>query len=389
MFHWDDILKMGEEVSDEELAARSRDVNCHEVTTMLYTSGTTGFPKGVMLTHHNILNNGMFTGDNMQFTPADRLLIQVPFFHCFGMILSILACVTHAATMIPLESFSPTNALKLLASEKCTVVHGVPTMFIFIMDHPDFKKYDLSHLRTGIMAGSNCPENLMRRCADEMNMKGICSVYGQTECSPNMTQSTWDDSLDLRVSTVGRATGGVEVRVVDPETGAVLPPFAMGEICSRGYHIMKGYYKMEEATRQAVDADGWLHTGDIGYSDENGYYRITGRIKDMIIRGGENIYPRELEELLYTHPKIQDVQVVGIPSKKFGEEVLACVILKAGVEATEEEIQEFMRQNISRHKVPSYVWFVDSFPMTASGKIQKFKLRETAVQRLTEEGIIA
>ena len=385
MFNWADILKMGESVTGEELAAASSAVDCHDVTTMLYTSGTTGFPKGVMLTHYNILNNGLFTGDNMQFTPSDRLLIQVPFFHCFGMILSILACVTHASTMIPLESYSPTIALKVLDFEKCTIVHGVPTMFIFIMDHPDFKKYDLSHLRSGIMAGSNCPENLMRRCADEMNMKEICSVYGQTESSPNITQSTWEDSLDLRVSTVGRATGGVEVKISDPETGVTLPPNTLGEICSRGYHIMKGYYKMEEATRQAIDGEGWLHTGDIGFRDENGYYSITGRIKDMIIRGGENIYPRELEELLYTHPQVQDVQVVGVPSKKFGEEVLAWVVLKAGEEATEEEIKDFMRKNISRHKVPSYIWFIDTFPMTASGKIQKFKLREMAVLKLSQE----
>lgn len=379
---WDDLLKLGGSVSDSELDEYAKNLDTHDVVNIQYTSGTTGFPKGVMLTHYNILNNGFFIGENMLLTEKDRLCIPVPFFHCFGLVLAIMACVTHATTMVPVDVFSPVAVMNAIQKERCTGVHGVPTMFIFILEHPDFNKYDFSSLRTGIMAGSPCPVNVMRQVIDKMNMSQITICYGLTENSPVATMTHPDDSLEARVSTVGKPLPAIECKVVNPETGEEVGPNVPGEFCCRGYSIMRGYYKMEEATKNIIDKDGWLHSGDIAMRDENGYYKITGRIKDMIIRGGENIYPREIEELIYTHEAVQDVQVIGVPSVKFGEEVMACIILKAGYTVTEEEMREFIAKNISRHKVPNYIKFVDSFPLTASGKVQKYKMREQAIEEL-------
>lgn len=382
MFHWNDVIEMGKQVPDEELDKIQRSIKKDDVVNMQYTSGTTGFPKGVMLTHHNILNNGYYIGECMKFTHKDRLCINVPFFHCFGCVLAVMACVTHGTTMVPVDVYSPTKVLRTIQEEKCTAVHGVPTMYIFMLEHPDFKKYDLSSLRTGIMAGSPCPIKVMRQVIDEMGMKEITISYGQTEASPVVTMTTTDDSIEKRVSTVGKKMPGAEIKITDPETGETLPQGQKGELCCRGYFVMKGYYKMEEATKAVIDEDGWLHTGDLAIEDEDGYYVIDGRIKDMIIRGGENIYPREIEELYYTNPKIKDVQVVGVPSEEFGEEVMAFIVLKEGQTMDEEEAKSFVRKNMARHKVPSYVAFIDQLPMTASGKIQKFKLRDMALDIL-------
>jgi fatty-acyl-CoA synthase len=382
MFHWGDVLRLSDNVSEEERAKRQALCNPHDVINMQYTSGTTGFPKGVMLTHYNLINNGKIIGESMAFTDKDRLCITVPLFHCFGCVLGVMASITNDTAMVFVDHFNPVNVMKVLDSEKCTAFHGVPTMFIAILEHPDFQDYDLSNLRTGIMAGSTCPVEVMKAAADKMNMRHITSVYGQTESSPGITQSTVNDPLEIRVSTVGRAYPNVEARVIDPETGEEVPPNTVGEIVTRGYHVMKGYYKMPEATAQVIDRDGWLHTGDLGVKDEQGYYRITGRLKDMIIRGGENIYPREIEEFLYTHPAVSDVQVVAVPDHKYGEEALACVIVKKGASVTEDELQQFVRDGLSKHKAPRYVRFIDAFPMTASGKIQKYKLREWGVDIL-------
>ncbi len=378
LFTWQDLLAGGEALDDGIVDEIGATLSPHDVTNMQYTSGTTGFPKGVMLTHYNILNNGYYIGENMRFSPKDRLCITVPLFHCFGLVLATMASLTHATTLVLVDYFSPVKVLTSIEKERCTAVHGVPTMYIFMLDHPDFPKFDLSSLRTGIMAGSPCPINVMRQVIDRMGMKEITITYGQTEASPATTMTNTDDPLELRVSTVGRSMPFVETKIVDPETGEELPDGQTGEFCSRGYNTMRGYYKMEEATRAVIDKDNWLHSGDLAVRDPNGYYRITGRIKDMIIRGGENVYPREIEELIYTHPAVQDVQVVGVPSKKFGEEVMAFIILKKGQIATEDEIKDFVRQNMSRHKVPSYVRFVDEFPMNAAGKILKFQLRAMA-----------
>ena len=380
MFKWQDIMAMGQEVSDKELDERQRSLDPHDVINMQYTSGTTGFPKGVMLTHYNILNNGFFIGECMRFTDKDRLCIPVPFFHCFGCVLGVLACVTHASTMVPVEYFRPAEVLQAIETERCTAVHGVPTMFIFMLEHPDFDKYDLSSLRTGIMAGSPCPIKVMEEVVDRMGANEITIAYGQTEASPVITQTRVDDPIELRVSTVGKHLPNVEVKIVDPETGKEVSCGVQGELCARGYNVMKGYYKMEEATHKAIDEDGWLHTGDLATMDENGYCKITGRIKDMIIRGGENIYPREIEELLYTHPSVQDVQIIGVPSKKLGEEIMACIICKEGHSLTEEAVKQFVLDNMARHKTPKYVKFMHAYPMTASGKIQKYKLREMAIE---------
>jgi len=382
MYHWGDVLKMAENVSEEERAARQASCDPHDVINMQYTSGTTGFPKGVMLTHYNLINNGKIIGESMAFTDKDRLCITVPLFHCFGCVLGVMASITNDTAMVFVDHFNPVNVMKVLDAEKCTAFHGVPTMFIAILEHPDFEKYDLSHLRTGIMAGSTCPVEVMKAAVDKMHMRDITSVYGQTESSPGITQSTVDDPIELRVSTVGRAYPNVEARIVNPDTGEEVPPNAVGEIVTRGYHVMKGYYKMPEATAQVIDKDGWLHTGDLGVKDEEGYYRITGRLKDMIIRGGENIYPREIEEFLYTHPTVSDVQVVAVPDHKYGEEALACVILKKGATVSEDELHQYVLDGLSKHKAPRYVRFIDAFPMTASGKIQKFKLREWGVEVL-------
>lgn len=380
MFSWDDVLRMGDAVSDEELDAVQRTCDVHDVVNMQYTSGTTGFPKGVMLTHYNIINDGYYIGEHMKFTYRDRLCIPVPFFHCFGCVLAILACVTHCTTMVPVEAYSPTKVMHAIQTEKCTAVHGVPTMFIFMLEHPDFEKYDFSSLRTGIMAGSPCPIETMKAAMEKMNMREITISYGQTEASPVCTMTSTDDSVEKRVATVGTPMHAIECKIIDPETGETLPPGHKGEFCSRGYNTMKGYYKMEEATKAVIDEDGWLHSGDLATMDEDGYFKIEGRVKDMIIRGGENIYPREIEELLYTNPKVSDVQVVGVPSKQLGEEVMAFIILKEGMESTEEEMKQFVLDNMARHKVPKYIAFVPEFPMTASGKIQKFKLRDMAIE---------
>ncbi|MGI6212941.1 MAG: AMP-binding protein [Christensenellales bacterium] len=378
MINFAELEKLGEDIADEELEKIKRSLDVHEVINMQYTSGTTGFPKGVMLTHYNIVNNGFTIGKGMNFSPKDRLLICVPLFHCFGLVLAVMACITNGTTMVPVEYYQPKTVMDALQEKQCTAVHGVPTMFIGLLEKPDFASYKLN-LRTGIMAGSPCPIEIMRQVISKMNMSEIVIVYGLTEASPGCTMTTTFDSIEHRVNTVGRAFPGVETKVIDPETGKTLGPHQPGEFCARGYNLMKGYYKMPEATALAIDKDGWLHTGDLAIVDEEGYYKIVGRIKDMIIRGGENIYPKEIEEFLYTHPKIKDVQVVGLPSKKYGEEVLACIILKEGETLSAEEVKEFVRGSMARHKIPSYVWFMDAFPTTASGKIQKYKLRENAV----------
>ena len=382
MTPWDQLEKDGQAIPDEALREIGEALDCHDVINMQYTSGTTGFPKGVMLSHYNILNNGKGIGDCMKFTENDKLCVVVPFFHCFGLVLATMASLTHATSMVPVDLYSPVKVMDAISREKCTAFHGVPTMYIAMLEHPDFEKYDFSSLRTGIMAGSPCPVKVMQAVVERMNMREITITYGQTEASPATTMTTTDDSLELRVATVGRSMPHVETKIVDPETGRTLGPGEVGEFCSRGYNTMKGYYKMEEATRQVIDKDGWLHSGDLATVDENGYYKITGRIKDMIIRGGENIYPKEIEEFLYTIPDIQDVQVIGVPSQKYGEEVMACIVRKEGSGITEEEVKELVRSHMARHKAPKYVAFLDAFPMTASGKIQKFRLREWAVEQL-------
>ena len=382
MNNFNTIMDLGNQVSDQDLQAVEATLDCFEVINMQYTSGTTGFPKGVMLTHHNVINNGFNIGECMKFTEKDRLCIPVPFFHCFGCVLGVMACVTHASTMVPVEVFDPLKVLQTVEKERCTAVHGVPTMFIAELEHPEFKKFDLSTLRSGIMAGSNCPIEVMKKVISEMHASEITIAYGQTESSPVITQTRTDDPIELRVATVGRALPDVEVKIVDIETGATLPPGKQGELCTRGYLVMKGYYKMPDETARAIAPDRWLHTGDLAIMDENGYCKITGRIKNMIIRGGENIYPREIEEFLYTHPKVSDVQVYGVPDRKYGEQVMAAIVLKKGVEMGEEEVREFCRDKIANYKIPKYVKFVDGYPMTASGKIQKFKLREMAIKEL-------
>ncbi|EID44540.1 AMP-binding protein [Parageobacillus thermoglucosidasius] len=381
-YTWNDLLALAHDVTEEQLDEQMNSLDPHDVINMQYTSGTTGFPKGVMLTHYNIVNNAYNIAQCMKLTKEDRLCIPVPFFHCFGCVLGTLACVSVGATMVPIQEFNPKQVLQTVQDEKCTALHGVPTMFIAELNDPDFEKYDLSSLRTGIMAGSPCPIEVMKAVMEKMGAKEITIAYGQTESSPVITQTRTDDPIHIRVETVGRALPNVEVKIVDPSTNKEVPPGVQGELCTRGYHVMKGYYKNPGATKEVIDEDGWLHTGDLAVMDENGYCRITGRLKDMIIRGGENIYPREIEEFLYKHPKILDVQVVGVPDEKYGEEVMAWIILKEGQTATAEEIREFCRGKISRHKIPRYIEFTDSYPMTASGKIQKFKLREMAKQRL-------
>ncbi|MEI2663381.1 AMP-binding protein [Rossellomorea sp. LJF3] len=379
-YSWEDIMEKGKEVEDHELDERLSSLSPHDVINMQYTSGTTGFPKGVMLTHSNIVNNGYNIAGCMRLGNEDRLCIPVPFFHCFGCVLGVLACVSVGATMVPLQEFDPRQVLKTVQDEKCTGLHGVPTMFISELNLPDFDQYDLSHLRTGIMAGSNCPIEVMKGVMDKMGADEITIAYGQTESSPVITQTRTHDPIELKVETVGKSLPNVEVKIVEPGSNREIPYGVQGELCTRGYHVMKGYYKNEEATRLAIDDEGWLHTGDLAVMDEHGYCRITGRLKDMIIRGGENIYPREIEEFLYSHPKVLDVQVIGIPDEVYGEEVMAWIILKEGQTATSEEIREYCTGKISRHKIPRYIEFTDSYPMTASGKIQKFRLREQAKQ---------
>lgn len=380
IYTWSEFESFAEGVSDEQLEARFNSMEPDDVINIQYTSGTTGFPKGVMLTHLNVVNNGKLVGDTMNLTEQDRLCIPVPFFHCFGCVLGTMAAVTHSTTMVIAEQFEPKKVLQMVQDEKCTGLHGVPTMFIAELNHPDFASFDTSALRTGIMAGSPCPIEVMKKVISDMGASEITIAYGQTESSPVISQTRADDDIEKRVSTVGKPHSEVEVKIIDPATGETVPVGVPGELCTRGYHIMKGYYKNEEATRNAVDVDGWLHTGDIAVEDEDGYIAVTGRIKDMVIRGGENIYPREIEEFLYSHSAIQDVQVVGVPDPKYGEELMAWIILKEGETLNAEELREYCTGKISRHKIPRYFEFTKEYPMTASGKIQKFKLRELSVE---------
>ena len=381
---FEEAMARSEMVSIDTIRAMARQVKPDDVCNMQYTSGTTGFPKGVMLTHYNVINNGKCIGDRMGLSTADRMMIQVPMFHCFGMVLSMISSMTHGATICPMPYFSAKASLSCIHQEKITCFNGVPTMFIAMFNHPDYRKTDFSHMRTGIMAGAGCPPELMRRAArpDEMNMRGIVSVYGQTESAPGSTMSAWEDPLDVRCDTVGYAFPHVECKIIDPETGNILPDGQIGEFCSRGYNTMKGYYKMPAATAGTVDREGWLHSGDLAVRDENGNYRITGRLKDMIIRGGENIYPKEIEEFIYTHPKVRDVQVIGVPDPKYGEEAYACIVLKEGETMTEEEMRAYIPARLARHKVPRYIAFTDSFPMNAAGKVLKYKMREEAARKL-------
>ena len=381
---FDEAMARSELVPLEEVKRMAANVHPDDVCNMQYTSGTTGFPKGVMLTHYNVVNNGKCIGDRMGLSTADRMMIQVPMFHCFGMTLSMTSSMTHGATLCPLPYFSAKSSLACINQERITCFNGVPTMFIAMFNHPDYRKTDFSYMRTGIMAGAGCPPELMRRAAqpDEMNMRGIVSVYGQTECAPGNTMSAWTDSLDVRTNTVGYDFPHVECKIIDPETGEEVPDGVNGEFCARGYNTMKGYYKMPDATSGTIDADGWLHSGDLACRDENGCYRITGRLKDMIIRGGENIYPKEIEEFIYTHPAVRDVQVIGVPDKKYGEEIMACVILKEPGTVTVEEMTDFIKVSMARHKVPKYIKFVDSFPMNAAGKILKYKMRQDYAKEL-------
>jgi fatty-acyl-CoA synthase len=376
MYNTHELILLGSYLPDDELISIRKNVTCHDVVNMQYTSGTTGFPKGVMLTHHNIINCGKSTGECMNFTQADRLLVCVPLFHCFGCVLAMCTIITQGATMVFVEEFDPLLVLASVQKEKCTAIHGVPTMFIAELNHPMFNMFDLSSLRTGIMAGSLCPIETMNQVMERMNCRELIIVYGLTESSPGMTATRITDPPEIRATTVGINYPGVEVKVVDPETGAECQPEVQGEICCRGYNVMKGYYKNPDATAKAIDKDGWLHSGDLAIMTTEGFYRITGRIKDMIIRGGENIYPREIENFLYLMPQIEMVEVAGIPDEKYGEIVGAFIKLKNDQTLTQEEVQEFCRGKVSRYKIPRHVIFVDDFPKTASGKIQKYKLRE-------------
>lgn len=379
---WEEMVERSSLVPKEEVRRRAAEVRPDDVCNMQYTSGTTGFPKGVMLTHRNIVNNGKIIGDRMDMSTADRMMIQVPMFHCFGMVLSMTNMMTHGGTMCPMPYFSPKSSLACVHNEAITAFNGVPTMFIAMFSHSDFGKTDFSHMRTGIMAGSNCPPDLMRRAAEEMNMKEILSVYGQTESSPGCTMGEVNEDLWHRVETVGSAFPGVECKIIDPETGEDLPDGENGEFVARGYNIMKGYYKMPKATASTIDADGWLHTGDIACRTSDGYYKITGRLKDMIIRGGENLYPREIEEFYLTHPKVRDVQVVGVKDERYGEEACAWIVLKKGEESSVEEMLSYGASHMAKHKVPRYILFVKDFPMNAAGKILKYKMKEQSEEML-------
>jgi fatty-acyl-CoA synthase len=383
MIQWDDLAGIGAHVSDHELAERQATCHPDDVINIQYTSGTTGFPKGAQLTHFNIVADAAYIAQCMKFSEQDRLCIPVPFYHCFGCVLGTLCCITRGAAMIiPSEYFEPLKTLAAVEQEHCTALHGVPTMFIAELQHPEFAKFSFPALRTGIMAGSPCPIEVMKQVVERMGAHEITIAYGQTEASPVITQTRTDDPIELRVSTVGRALPNVEVKIANPATGDEMPRGEQGELCTRGFIVMKGYYNLPEATAKAIDAAGWLHTGDLATMDERGYCKITGRLKDMIIRGGENIYPREIEEFLYTYPKLADVQVVGVPDLKYGEEVMAWVKLKDGQAATSEDIRDFCRGKIAHYKIPRYVKFVSEFPMTVTGKIQKYKMREVAIEEL-------
>ncbi|MDL9999513.1 AMP-binding protein [Variovorax sp. J22P240] len=368
---------------DPQVAAIAKTLQATDPINIQFTSGTTGFPKGATLTHRNILNNGFFIGECMKLSPVDRLCIPVPLYHCFGMVLGNLACITHGSTIVyPNDGFDPITVLQTVQDEKCTGLHGVPTMFIAELDHPRFKEFDLSTLRTGIMAGSPCPTEVMKRVVDQMHLREITIAYGMTETSPVSCQSSTDTPLEKRVSTVGTVQPHLEIKIIDPVTGDIVPTGVSGEFCTRGYSVMHGYWEDEEKTREAIDAEGWMHTGDLATMDAEGYVNIVGRIKDLVIRGGENIYPREIEEFLYRHPKVQDVQVVGLPDKKYGEELCAWIIPKPGQTATADEIRDFCKGQIAHYKVPRYIEFVTAFPMTVTGKIQKFKIREAMKSQL-------
>ncbi len=378
MYTIPEIRSLAVMVSEDQYRVRRNNLSSHDVVNMQYTSGTTGFPKGVMLTHYNIGNNGYWIGKNQKFTENDRVCLPVPLFHCFGCVLGVLAAVNHGACMVILEGFDPVMVMASVEKERCTALYGVPTMFIALLDHPLFDKFDFSSLRTGIMAGSNCPVHVMEQVIDRMHMTDVTICYGLTEASPVVTYTRIDDDIRLRVETVGRALPHIQVKITDPDTGNILGPGQQGEICCKGYNIMKGYYNNPEATKKAIDADGWLHTGDLGVLDEQGNLSITGRHKDMIIRGGENIYPREIEEFLIRMDGIRDVQVAAVPSEKYGEEVGAFIIPRDGADLQPSDITDFCRGKISRYKIPRYVHFVTDYPMTASGKIQKYKLTEMA-----------
>lgn len=380
---WQDVLTAGQKVTDEQLATITSELQCHDPINIQYTSGTTGFPKAVVLTHHNILNNAYFSALAMHFTAADRLCVPVPFYHCFGMVLANLLCLSvGACIVIACEHFDPLQVLTAIAQEKCTAVHGVPTMFIAQLEHPRFHDFDLTSLRTGIMAGAPCPPELMKQVINEMHCRQILIGYGETEASPITHLTLPDDTFHRRIHTVGRNLPHQEVQVVDTRDGQQVPLLEIGEICFRGYHIMQGYYGDQQATEKAIDEDGWLHSGDLGKMDKDGYVEITGRLKEMIIRGGENIYPREIEDYIFTHPKVAAIAVFGIPDNRYGEEIMAWVQPHADMSITEQEIRQFCHDKIAHYKIPRYIWFVDEFPMTVTGKIQKFKMREIAVTKM-------
>jgi len=383
MLGWEDLLRKGDDVPVDQLRHREASLNFDDAINIQYTSGTTGLPKGATLSHHNIVNNGMLIANAMRFTHRDRLCIPVPFYHCFGMVLANMACVVTGATMvIPAPYFEPEATLRAVSEERCTALHGVPTMFIAELEHPKFAEFDLSTLRTGIMAGSPCPIEIMKRVVKQMHCSEMTIAYGLTEASPVITQTTTDDPIELRVATVGKVLPHTEAKIINPVGGKTVPVGEQGELCTRGYHVMKGYYNNPQATRAVIDDDGWLHTGDLSVVDEAGYFKITGRAKDVIIRGGENISPREIEEFLYTCPGISAVQVIGVPDRKYGEQVAAWVKLEQNATLTPEQIREFCQGKIARFKIPHYIKFVEDFPLTITGKVQKYKMREIAVKEL-------
>jgi fatty-acyl-CoA synthase len=380
---WDELVAGAGHISDGDLAARSAGLAPGDAINIQYTSGTTGFPKGATLSHRNILNNGYFVARLQGFQPGDRLCVPVPLYHCFGMVMGNLGCTTHGATIVyPSDAFDPTHVLETIEDEQCTALYGVPTMFIAELGHPEFSRFDLTSLRTGVMAGSPCPVEVMKAAVDRMHMTEVTICYGMTETSPVSTQTLPDDSLHHRTATVGRAHPHVEIRVADPETGETVSRGETGEFCTRGYSVMQGYWNDEARTAEAIDADGWMHTGDLAVMAEDGYVNIVGRSKDMVIRGGENVYPREVEEFLYSHPDVEDVQVIGVPDERYGEELIAWVKRRPGSTVEVDELRDFCKGKIAHFKIPRYVKFVDEFPMTVTGKVQKFKMREQSIDEL-------